>query len=338
MLDPVAQKRLVDLSAQLRCLVCQNQSIAESNAELAVDLRNQINEQIKAGRSDKEIVDFMVTRYGDFVLYRPPFKATTALLWIGPIALLLLAVFVFYRTLVSAARARRRPAAYRGRACRGTTPARHRPEQQERIVTAFIAIATVMVVIALAWLLWPLLRARSAPTVERHVANASIYRDQFADLDADLRRGTISEARYAEARKAELERRLLDEGRARAQSARRRPEPVARHGDRGCAGGAAGRRADLLEARRAGRVLADGDRTPPDASHQLDPDQVDGMVAAAGRAAREGTGERRGLGDPRAHLLHDAQVSRGRRSVREADRSSCPTNPTCWPTMPTRWR
>ncbi len=101
MLDPVAQKRLVDLSAQLRCLVCQNQSIAESNAELAVDLRNQINEQIKAGRTDTEIVDFMVTRYGDFVLYRPPFKATTALLWVGPIALLLLAVVAFYRTLTS---------------------------------------------------------------------------------------------------------------------------------------------------------------------------------------------------------------------------------------------
>ena len=101
MADPVAQKRLVDLSAQLRCLVCQNQSIAESNAELAVDLRNQINEQIKAGKSDREIVDFMVTRYGDFVLYKPPFKATTALLWIGPLALLLLAVFGLFRTLKS---------------------------------------------------------------------------------------------------------------------------------------------------------------------------------------------------------------------------------------------
>jgi cytochrome c-type biogenesis protein CcmH len=99
LLDPVAQRRLVDLSAQLRCLVCQNQSIAESNAELAVDLRNQINEQIKAGRSDREIVDFMVTRYGDFVLYRPPFKAATLLLWLGPLALLLLATFFFYRTL-----------------------------------------------------------------------------------------------------------------------------------------------------------------------------------------------------------------------------------------------
>jgi cytochrome c-type biogenesis protein CcmH len=99
MLDPVEQRRLVDLSAQLRCLVCQNQSIAESNAELAVDLRNQINEQIKAGKSDREIVDFMVTRYGDFVLYRPPFKMSTLVLWVGPLALLLIAVFVFWRTL-----------------------------------------------------------------------------------------------------------------------------------------------------------------------------------------------------------------------------------------------
>ena len=80
-------------------------------------------------------------------------------------------------------------------------------------MTAFIAVATVMVAIALAWLLWPLLRHARRPVVERHVANASIYRDQFADLDADLRRGTISETQYAEAR-GELERRLLDEGRA----------------------------------------------------------------------------------------------------------------------------
>ncbi|MGE5714584.1 MAG: c-type cytochrome biogenesis protein CcmI [Betaproteobacteria bacterium] len=83
-------------------------------------------------------------------------------------------------------------------------------------MTAFIAIAAVMVVIALAWLLWPLLRTSQRATVERHVANATIYRDQFADLDADLKRGSISEAQYTEA-KAELERRLLDE--ARAESA-----------------------------------------------------------------------------------------------------------------------
>jgi cytochrome c-type biogenesis protein CcmH len=98
-LDPVAAKRAVDISAQLRCLVCQNQSIAESNAELAVDLRRQVNEQIKAGKTDREIVDFMVDRYGAFVLYKPPFNATTVLLWLGPLLLAVAAVVVFARTL-----------------------------------------------------------------------------------------------------------------------------------------------------------------------------------------------------------------------------------------------
>jgi cytochrome c-type biogenesis protein CcmH len=102
--DPVAAARAVQLSNELRCLVCQNQSIAESNADLAVDLRRQIREQIAAGKGDGEIVDFMVSRYGDFVLYRPPFKLTTLLLWLGP-ALLVLAGFV---TLVRQLRARRR--------------------------------------------------------------------------------------------------------------------------------------------------------------------------------------------------------------------------------------
>jgi cytochrome c-type biogenesis protein CcmH len=98
-LDPVAAKRAVELSAQLRCLVCQNQTIAESNAELAVDLRRQVNEQIQAGKSDREIIDFMVDRYGAFVLYKPPFNATTLLLWLGPTALGVLAIVAFVRTL-----------------------------------------------------------------------------------------------------------------------------------------------------------------------------------------------------------------------------------------------
>ncbi len=85
--DPVTNKRAVHLAEQLRCLVCQNQSIADSNAELAVDLRRQINEQIAQGRSDGEIVDFMVQRYGEFVLYRPPLNAVTLLLWFGPVLL-----------------------------------------------------------------------------------------------------------------------------------------------------------------------------------------------------------------------------------------------------------
>jgi cytochrome c-type biogenesis protein CcmH len=98
-LDPVAAKRAVELASQLRCLVCQNQTIAESNAELAVDLRRQVKEQIQAGKSDREIIDFMVDRYGAFVLYKPPFNTTTLLLWLGPAALAVLAVFAFVRTL-----------------------------------------------------------------------------------------------------------------------------------------------------------------------------------------------------------------------------------------------
>ena len=92
--DPVANKRAVHLAEQLRCLVCQNQSIAESNAELAVDLRRQIREQIAQGRTDAEIADYMVQRYGDFVLYRPPVKATTLLLWFGPPLLLVIGIAV----------------------------------------------------------------------------------------------------------------------------------------------------------------------------------------------------------------------------------------------------
>jgi cytochrome c-type biogenesis protein CcmH len=97
--DPVHEKRAVQLAEQLRCLVCQNQTIAESGAELAVDLRRQIREQLREGKSDSEIVDFMVQRYGDFVLYRPPLKATTLLLWGGPPLLLLIGAVVLIRNL-----------------------------------------------------------------------------------------------------------------------------------------------------------------------------------------------------------------------------------------------
>jgi cytochrome c-type biogenesis protein CcmH len=95
--DPVAEKRLLKLSEELRCLVCQNQNIADSNAELAQDLRREIRTMIGAGRSDKEIIDFMVVRYGDFVLYRPPVKGATLLLWGGPLVLLALGLFALVR-------------------------------------------------------------------------------------------------------------------------------------------------------------------------------------------------------------------------------------------------
>ncbi|HKW36359.1 MAG TPA: cytochrome c-type biogenesis protein [Burkholderiales bacterium] len=86
--DPVLEKRVMGLAEELRCLVCQNQTLAESNAPLAEDLRNQLREKMREGKSDKEVVDFLVERYGDFVLYRPPLKATTVLLWFGPLLLL----------------------------------------------------------------------------------------------------------------------------------------------------------------------------------------------------------------------------------------------------------
>lgn len=92
--DPVAEKRLLELSHELRCLVCQNQTIADSNAELAQDLRREIRGMIKEGKTNPEIIDFMVVRYGDFVLYRPPVKGITMLLWGGPIALMLLGLFI----------------------------------------------------------------------------------------------------------------------------------------------------------------------------------------------------------------------------------------------------
>ncbi len=97
--DPVLEKRAAQLAVELRCLVCQNQTIADSNADLAVDLRQQIREQIKAGKTNNEILDFMVERYGDFVLYRPPFKATTLLLWLGPFILLAATAAAFLRYL-----------------------------------------------------------------------------------------------------------------------------------------------------------------------------------------------------------------------------------------------
>jgi cytochrome c-type biogenesis protein CcmH len=92
--DPVLEQRLMRLAKELRCLVCQNESLADSHADLAADLRNQIRDQMKAGRSDDQIKVWLTQRYGDFVLYRTPVKATTVVLWFGPFVLLLLGLGV----------------------------------------------------------------------------------------------------------------------------------------------------------------------------------------------------------------------------------------------------
>ena len=116
--DPVLEARVLAIAEELRCLVCQNETIAASHADLAEDLRKQIRQKLKAGQSKEQIVDFMVARYGDFVLYRPPLKPSTLLLWIGPFVLLLLAAIVL------AANIRRRR--------RVVQPAEWSPEQAQR--------------------------------------------------------------------------------------------------------------------------------------------------------------------------------------------------------------
>lgn len=96
--DPVLEKKVMAIAEELRCLVCQNQTIADSHAELAVDLKNQVREMLVAGKNEAEIKRYMVERYGDFVLYRPPVKGNTWLLWAGPFALLLVAlIFAFVK-------------------------------------------------------------------------------------------------------------------------------------------------------------------------------------------------------------------------------------------------
>ena len=97
--DEVVEKRLIAISAELRCLVCQNEALSASSADLANDLRREIRVLIKEGKSDNEIMDFMVSRYGDFVRYRPPLKQTTLLLWFGPALFLLIALVALYRFL-----------------------------------------------------------------------------------------------------------------------------------------------------------------------------------------------------------------------------------------------
>ena len=87
--DPALEARVLRISAELRCLVCQNQTIADSNADLANDLRRQVREMLAKGQSDQQVIDYMTQRYGDFVLYRPPLKSTTLLLWAGPMLLLI---------------------------------------------------------------------------------------------------------------------------------------------------------------------------------------------------------------------------------------------------------
>jgi cytochrome c-type biogenesis protein CcmH len=97
--DPVLEARLKAMSHELRCLVCQNQTLSDSTAPLAEDLRKEIRAQMREGKTDQEVIDYLVARYGDFVRYRPPVNNSTALLWFGPFLILIIGGFVLYRVL-----------------------------------------------------------------------------------------------------------------------------------------------------------------------------------------------------------------------------------------------
>jgi cytochrome c-type biogenesis protein CcmH len=95
--SPIYQERFRDLTHQFRCLVCQNQTLADSNAPLAVDMKNQILQMINGGSKDQEITDFLTQRYGDFISYQPPFNRLTFLLWFGPLGLLIFSASILIR-------------------------------------------------------------------------------------------------------------------------------------------------------------------------------------------------------------------------------------------------
>lgn len=97
--DPLKRERFMQLTKQLRCLVCQNQNIAESNAGLAKDIRDVLYRQLLAGATDQQVIEFMVARYGDFILFRPPLRASTWLLWLGPLLLMVVGFIVLWRLI-----------------------------------------------------------------------------------------------------------------------------------------------------------------------------------------------------------------------------------------------
>ena len=116
--DPVVEQRMIAISEELRCLVCQNESLAGSRADLAQDLRRELRTLVKANKSDAEIMEYMVSRYGDFVRYRPPVKPMTWMLWFGPFLLLIAAIVVLVRTV--------------RRNLRSAAPAALNPEQRNK--------------------------------------------------------------------------------------------------------------------------------------------------------------------------------------------------------------
>ena len=210
--DPALEARARALSLELRCQVCQNQSIDDSNAPLAADLRRLVRERLVAGDSDAGVLDYVVRRYGDYVLLRPPMREDTALLWFGPLAILVLGGRGRLR-LSAPAQARRRSSPHgRGRSA---------VEGDRGAPRMIWALAILLAGLSIGAVLWPLLRPK-ADAQSRAEFDKEIYRDQLAEIDRDMARGAIGEAE-AKAARAEIGRRLLAVANETAEASVARP-------------------------------------------------------------------------------------------------------------------
>ncbi len=222
------EQHFKDLLAELRCLVCQNQSLADSDAELAHDLRAEVYAMVQQGQSDAQIIDFLVERYSDFVLYNPPVKPATWLIWFGPFVLLAIAALVLLRAL---RRQRQAPAAAISVAERARLDALlGKPDhgkQEKRHVTVFWWLAGIMLIVALLFVLPALLRSQRQPDTDLDAVNTAVVKAQLAELESDLDNGRLDEAQYLAACE-DLERELLsdlsaastEDGEARERSGR----------------------------------------------------------------------------------------------------------------------
>jgi cytochrome c-type biogenesis protein CcmH len=128
--DPIVEQRMIAITQDLRCLVCQNESLAGSHAELAEDLRREVRDQVRQGKTDQQIVDYLVARYGNFVRYKPPFEASTALLWLGPFALLAVGMLLLLRRVRRAEQTEESPLDDGERARAALLLARPSPEER----------------------------------------------------------------------------------------------------------------------------------------------------------------------------------------------------------------
>ena len=203
----VDEDRYKELIAEIRCLVCQNQSLADSDAELAHDLRQEVYDLMQKGQDNAQIVDFLVYRYGDFVLYKPPVKPSTYWLWYGPFALLILGIIMLIKTVRQ-----------RGK----QTDTGFSAQEQARLdrilgkdgddsgMSTFWILVALMTIFALLFVIPPLLRNREQQLVDRNQLNTEVIKDQLAELRTDLETGKLDKEAY-EAASRDLKRELLDD-------------------------------------------------------------------------------------------------------------------------------